>query len=80
MSSLGLKRGPKELLTQREKFEIRLNREAGIPVEDCAKLAGISRSTCLKYLAELRKVLGPEKLPNGHRSRSHLGRPEISRQ
>ena len=78
--SLGLKRGPKVLLTQREKFEIRLNREAGIPVEQCAKLAGVSRSTCLKYLAELRKVLGPEKLPNEHRARSYLGRPEFPRQ
>lgn len=80
MSSLGLKRGPKVLLTQREKFEIRLNREAGIPVEQCAKLAGVSRTTCLKYLAELRKVLGPEKLPNGNRARSYLGRPEFPRQ
>lgn len=77
MSEMRLKRGPKELLTQREKFEMRLNREAGIPVEDCAKLAGVSRSTCLKYLAELRQLFGPEKLKNERRARSFLGRPEF---
>lgn len=76
-----LKRGRRELLPEtRDKFEVRLNREAGLSVQECAKLAGISRTTCLKYLADLRKILGPEKLPNGRRARSHLGRPEINRQ
>lgn len=77
MSSLGLKRGPKVLLSQREKFEIRLNRESGIPIEQCAKMAGVSRSTCLKYLAELRQLFGPEKLKNERSARSYLGRPEF---
>lgn len=76
-----LKRGRRPLLPERrDKFEVRLNREAGLSIEECARLAGISRTTCLRYLAELRKILGPEKLPNGQRARSYLGRPEIYRQ
>jgi Fic family protein len=76
-----VKRGRRELLPERrDKFEVRLNREAGLTVEECAKLAGISRATCLRYLAELREVLGPEKLPNGRRARSYLRRLEIPRQ
>ena len=71
-----MKKGRPELLKRVEKFEIRQYREAGVSVTDCAKLAGISRATCLRYLAELRKILGPEKLPNGRRARSYLGRLE----
>lgn len=81
MSEFRLKRGRRPILPERrDKFEVRLNREAGLTVEECARLAGISRTTCLRYLAELRKILGPEKLPNEHRARSYLGRPEITRQ
>lgn len=60
-------------LTDREKFEIRLNREAGIPVNICAQMAECSRATAMRALAELRLKLGPEKVPvrKRHLVRSH---------
>lgn len=65
--------GRKPALTDREKFEVRLNREAGIPVEICAQMAGVSRATAMRVLAELRAKLGPEKVParRRHRVRFH---------
>lgn len=72
-----LKRGRPALLTVRDEFEIWQNREAGIPVKDCASLAGVSVATTLRALAKLRKKFGrPEKLPNGRRARSYLTRRE----
>jgi hypothetical protein len=50
-------------LTQAQKFELRLNREAGIPVKICAQMAGVSVPTTMRVLAELREKLGPEVLP-----------------
>jgi hypothetical protein len=72
-----LKPGPQPSLTPRDKFELRQFREAGVSVKDCAKYKNISVATCLRALAELRAKLGPEKLPNGRRARSHLTRREI---
>lgn len=65
--------GRPRLLTDREKFEIRLNREAGIPVNICAQMAECSRATAMRALAELRAKLGPEKVPRRkrHLVRSH---------
>jgi hypothetical protein len=73
-----MKRGPKEKLEARDKFELRQLREAGVSVIDACNYKGCSRSTGLRALAELRKKLGPEKLPNGRRARSYLGRLEIN--
>ncbi len=74
-----MKRGPQPKLRPVDIYEMRINREAGIPINDCAKMAGVSRATALKYLAELRRKLGPEKLPNERRARSYLGRlPETT--
>lgn len=56
-------RGRPQSLTQRDKFEIRLNREAGIPVNICAQMAGVSRTTAMRALAELRELMGPEQVP-----------------
>lgn len=68
-----LRKGPAPLLTDRDKYEIRLNREAGIPVKECAALAGVSVATAMRALADLRRKLGPEKFArNGHRARSYL--------
>ena len=68
-----LPRGKPPALTTREKFELRLNREAGVPVKDCAKYAGVSVATAMRALAELRAKLGPEKFArNGHRARPQL--------
>lgn len=50
-------------LTQAGKFEVRQNREAGIPVNICAQIAGVSRATAMRALADLRKLMGPEKIP-----------------
>jgi len=72
-----LKPGPQPSLTAVDKFQIRQFREAGVSVKDCAAYAGVSVATCLRALAELRAKLGPEKLPNGRRARSHLTRREI---
>jgi len=72
-----LKPGPQPSLTARDKFELRQFRESGVSVKDCAAYKGISVATCLRALAELRAKLGPEKLPNGRRARSHLTRREL---
>jgi len=53
----------KTALTQARKFELRLNREAGIPVKICAQMEGVSVATAMRALAELRVLLGPEKVP-----------------
>lgn len=53
----------KRALTDRQKFELRLNREAGIPVKICAQMAGVSLATGMRALAELREKLGPERVP-----------------
>lgn len=53
----------KRALTQPQKFELRLNREAGIPVRICAQMADVSLATAMRALAELREKLGPEKVP-----------------
>lgn len=75
-----LKPGPQPALTARDKFELRQFRESGVSVRDCAKYKNVSVATCLRALAELRDKLGPEKLPNGRRARSHLTRRELSAQ
>jgi len=46
-------------LTQARKFELRMNREAGIPVKICAQMEGVSVATAMRALAELRVLLGP---------------------
>jgi predicted DNA-binding protein (UPF0251 family) len=74
--SLGLPRGRQPILSARDKFELRQLRESGVSVKEAAAYKGISRATALRALADLRKKLGPEKLPNGRRARSYLGRLE----
>lgn len=76
--STGLRRGRHPLFRSVEKFEMRLQREAGMSVLDVARYWSTSRATVLRILAELREKLGPEKLPNGRRARSYLGRREIT--
>ena len=73
-----LKPGPARTLTTRDEFEMRLMRESGVTVKDCAAYFGVSMATAFKALARLRKKLGPEKLPNGRRARSHLTHRELS--
>lgn len=71
------KRGRTPALSTRDKFELRQLRESGVTVEDAAAYVGVSRATALRALAELRRKLGREKLPNEQRARSYLGRLEI---
>jgi Fic family protein len=63
----------KKALTQAGKFEVRLNREAGIPVNICAQIAGVSRATAMRALAELREQMGPEKVPRRRRQFARIG-------
>lgn len=70
-----LKRGRPRALTVRDEFEIWQNREAGIPVKDCAALANVSVATALRVMAKLREKLGRmEKLPNVRLARAYLTR------
>lgn len=72
-----MRRGRPEALTPRDKFELWQQRESGISVLDCAKYHNISKATVLRVMAELRrKFKRVEKLPNGQRARSYLGRLE----
>ncbi len=72
-----LKRGRREALSPRDKFELWQQREAGISVLDCAAYHQVSRATVLRIMAEMRRKFGRrEKLPNGQRARSYLGRLE----
>ena len=72
-----LKKGRAPLLTTRDQFELRQLREAGVSVKDAAAHLNVSVATAMRALAELRRKLGPEKLPNKERMRSHLTRREI---
>lgn len=77
MVNEALRRGRPPALTTRDEFEIWQNREAGVPVKDCAKYFNVSPATVLRVMAKLRKKLGRvEKLPNGQRARSYLTRRE----
>ena len=67
-----LRHGPAPLLTARDKFELRQLREAGVSVKDAAAYKGVSVATAMRALAELRRKLGLEKLPNEQRARAHL--------
>jgi len=72
-----MRRGRKELLRQVDKFELWQYREAGMSIKDCAAFFGVSRTTVLRLMAEMRQRLGRiEKLPNERRARSYLGRTE----
>lgn len=58
-----------------DKMEMRLMREAGAMVKDCAGYFGVSVPTAMRALAELRRRMGPEKFKAknaGHRARSQL--------
>lgn len=73
-----LKPGPSPTLSTRDEFEMRMMREAGVTVRDCAAYFSVSMATAFKALARLRKRLGPEKLPNKRRARSYLTHPQLS--
>jgi hypothetical protein len=72
-----IRHGPAPLLTTRDKFELRQLREAGVSVKDAAAYKNVSVATAMRALAELRKKLGPEKLPNERRARSYLTHREF---
>ena len=57
---------PAPLLTARDKFELRQLREAGVSVKEAAAYKNVSVSaTAMRALADLRRILGPEKHPTG---------------
>lgn len=71
-------RGRPSSLDHAQRFELWQQREAGISVMDCASYHNISRATVLRIMAQMRKRFGRvEKLPNGRRARSFVGRREI---
>lgn len=61
-----------------ERMEMRLMRESGVEVRDCASYFNVSLATACRVLADLRKKLGPEKFKGTQarhaeqRARSHL--------
>lgn len=57
-----------------EKFEMRLNRESGMSIRQCALWFNVSMATAMRALAEMRERFGPEKLPPAkrHLARSHI--------
>jgi len=62
-----------------EPIQMRRYRESGESVETVAAMAGVSVATCMRDLAKLRRLMGPEKFANetasrhaGHRARAHL--------
>lgn len=70
-------RGRPKALDLKYQFELRLAREAGISIRECCSYFGISRSTALEYLAQMRKRMGPEKVKDKSKMRWHLtNRPE----
>lgn len=77
----GIRKLPREAgpLTRAEKFQMRQCREAGMTVAQVAKYFGVSMATAFRAFAELRALMGPEKLKNRHLARAHLhARHEIS--
>jgi hypothetical protein len=65
-------RGRPALLKPSDKMELRLMREAGVSIKDACGYFGVSIATGMRILADLRKKLGPEKLPRRQTARSHL--------
>lgn len=58
-----------------EKFEMRLNRESGMSIRQCATWFNVSMATAMRALAEMREKFGPEKLPP---KRRHLARWHVA--
>jgi transposase len=59
-------------LDRHQEFNIRLNRESGATLEECAYCADVSIPTVVRVLRKLRKKLGPEKIrvrPSARRGR-----------
>jgi predicted DNA-binding protein YlxM (UPF0122 family) len=61
-------------LSEREKHELRLYREAGVSIAHLAGMWHVSTKTVYDILAELRAKLGPERLP-AHKQ--HLARKQL---
>lgn len=68
-----------------DKMEMRLMREAGVTVKDCAGYFGVSVPTAMRALADLRRRMGPEQFTGreacraGQRARSYLYTSHIPR-
>lgn len=67
-------RGRPPRLSQTQKLELRLYREAGASITRLCEMWKLSRSRVHEILAEQRERLGPEKLPEHKRQsvRLHL--------
>lgn len=69
------KAGRKAILKPSDRMELRLMREAGVPIKDAAAYFHVSTATAMRVLAELRQQFGPEKfkaLEGRQRARAHL--------
>jgi predicted DNA-binding transcriptional regulator YafY len=65
--------GRKKTMRPSDAFEMRLMREAGVSVRECAGYFGVSEATAMRELAQLREKMGPEKFKRrGHLARAHL--------
>lgn len=60
-------RGRRPRLTPPDEMNLRLMREAGVPLKECASYHRISTGTALRILAKLRDRLGPERVPDARR-------------
>lgn len=58
----GLKRGRRPVMSPADEMNLRLMREADIPMKECASYYGVSPATAMRVLAKLRARLGPEKV------------------
>ena len=67
-----MSRGRPALLKPSDRMELRLMREAGVSIKDACAYFEVSVATGMRILADLRKKLGPEKLPRRQTARSHL--------
>jgi transposase len=65
-------RGSEPKLSAGERFELRLYRESGMSIRQCADYFDVSQQTVYRILADFRARIGVEKLKNPRRARAHL--------
>lgn len=65
-------RGRPRRFDRKESVEMRRYREAGVSIRHLAAMWDTSEATIMRELGKLRRILGPEKIPNGKRTRWNL--------
>jgi hypothetical protein len=62
----------KPSLSTKDRFELRLMREAGVSIMDCCAYFNCSPATVYRVLSALRLRMGPEKLKRRQSARSQV--------